>query len=101
MKTENEINESENIEQREIEDEANIEEPKDEGVRVSSKSKGKKKKKSKPSAETPKAVKYRMTFLVSRPFQGGMYKKGDVILVDEHIKKSYEHRENEFKFDAE
>ena len=92
MENQHDIDETKNIE--------TSEESKDEDVRAFSKPRIRRKKQLVKSAP-PKAVKYRMTFIVSRPFQGGMYKKGDVIIVEEHIKTSYEHRINEFKFDAE
>lgn len=74
-------------------------EPKSEDARVSSKPKVKKEKKEKSSK--PADVKYRMTFLMGRPFQGEYHAKGESILVDELIFKAYGHRRKEFSFKAE
>lgn len=90
--------ENKNIQEK-AQAEKEIKESKDEDARVSSES-GEKSKKKKKNVK-PKDVKYRMTFLIGRPFQGEYRPKGESIIVDELIFKTYQHRVNEFSFTAE
>lgn len=66
-------------------------------VRVSSKSEERRMEIQK-SAQPESVKKYRMTFIMGRPFQGKYYKQQESIEVDEHIFKAYRHRTKEFSF---